>query len=104
MRADHEDFLRIRYLCLIVRDEYLKPEMGDASLSTVKFTPGRYQGRALCFDLEQGELIGGRVIDVTNSSKIDFKSGIETEARAKGADNAVERDLRDKINEIVRAP
>jgi hypothetical protein len=103
VRGAFDDFMRVRYLCLVITDEYKAPELGDTTLSTVKFTPGEYRGRALYFDLEDGELIGGREIDVRNSSNIEFKSGVSAESQLKGADNAAAADLRAKIDAIVRA-
>ena len=105
VRADFEKFKQVRYLCLLLTDSYVAPKIGTGTLFKVNFEAGHWQGRALYFDLEEGKLIGGKKIEVTNAGNIDFKTkGLEAEEQKKAAQNAADSDLRQKVLEAASNP
>ncbi|MCA8914783.1 MAG: hypothetical protein KDB90_05175 [Planctomycetes bacterium] len=100
-----EKYLAVRYLCLLVADDFAAAELGTGTLFTVNFKPGHWKGRAFYFDLEQGKLIGGKAFEVRNSDKIDFKteSGAEDVQRKRAAEACTE-DLRLQIMAAASSP
>lgn len=104
VEADFEKYTGVRYLCLLLTDEHMEPAIGMSVVRKVKFTPGSWRGRALYFDLEQGELIGGKKIEVVNDSNIDFTTTEDFEKLKEHARNAADDDLRSKIMQAAMKP
>lgn len=105
VQADFEKFKQVRYLCLLLTDLYVAPKIGTGTLLKVNFEAGHWQGRALYFDLEQGKLIGGKKIEVTNASNIDFTtSGTEADDQKKAAQHAATEDLRKQVIQAASTP
>ena len=100
-----EKYKGVRYLCLLITDDFKEAEFGSGTLFTIKFQPGHWKGRALYFDLEENKLIGGKQIEATNSSKIDFKTkDLKPEEQQKAARQAAEEDLRAQILQAAQNP
>jgi hypothetical protein len=99
------DYLAVRYLCLLVTDDYAAAELGTGTLFTVKMKPGHWRGRAFYFDLEQGKCIGGKTIDVTNSARVEFKTaGFEEAEQRNNAASALHEDLRKQVLAAASQP
>jgi hypothetical protein len=105
VEADMKEYRQVRYICLLVTDEYKAPDAGTASLSRVDFTPGLWRGRAFYLDIDDKKMLGGKEIKVTNPQKLEFESDAQSDAEVqKAALQAAIDDLRKQIQSSAANP
>lgn len=63
---------RLKYVLVIRLIEFVPPQL---SLETKKFVSGRYQAEVLAFDLSDGALLGGFVVDAKNEDSVMLRDG-----------------------------
>lgn len=106
VRGAYEAFQQVRYLALLVTESRRAPSVVAKSggAFSVDFTPGRWTGKVVLYDLSTDTMLGGAELAVENSAKVDFKtfSSPEKAEREKHGQSAVERDLREAVVAAAR--
>ncbi len=98
VRRAVEDFLAVRYLVFLLTEKFVEPALTNTKVFSVDFSPGSWSGRFVLFDLEAEKLLGGTLISIANSDKIDFKTeGFGEKEQRENAISALNADLRKNL-------
>lgn len=103
LKADLEQYLAVRYLCVVKTTEYTPPKITDTSLFKVKFEAGQWTGTAALYDLTTGKLLGGASMTARNTDSVKFKTeGIDADEQKRLGQVALEVDLREQVLALLK--
>lgn len=104
LKADMEQYLAIRYLCVLKTADYAAPRITSTSISKVNFEAGQWTGAAALYDLTTGKLLGGAQLTARNSDSVKFKTeGIDADEMRRLGQVALEVDLREQVLALLKA-
>lgn len=103
LKADLEQYLAVRYLCVVKTTDYQAPKITDTMLTSVKFEAGQWTGSAALYDLTTGKLLGGASMTARNSESVKFKTeGIDADEQRRLGQVALEADLREQVLALLK--